>query len=326
MADGPASAGPAAGQGGAERAGAAARVEGAECGTAADEQLEAQIAQLVSSAAGIRGGSPHKPLGNRVWRVTLPGEGADGVAAILKLHDRRRSLLREAMRSLLAWLWRRKTLPTAAARRATEARLLQEWAAAGCDVPALLDPAAHGLAAGPGLWQQDLGGQVLLACLRPGVEGAPEARAALLSRFGAAWAHRHRLALTRDDPSFVLEHATLAHVLVAPGRMAWFDLEQTFLPGQPVLPLLVKEVLGCLRSLAKVVGAERLPADLDALLAGYADAPQLRAIVQAGLGAGGLVVSVDTSLKARKGELHDRGALLGELARALERAAAGLAS
>ncbi|RKY17581.1 MAG: hypothetical protein DRQ55_15415 [Planctomycetota bacterium] len=271
------------------------------------------------------GGAPRTPdplnaaLGNRTWRIPRPGGGD----AILKLHRRRRSLPKSVTRWMVTALARLKTLPDAASRRATEERLLRAWGAAGCDVPAVLDPATEGLAPGPALLMEAVGDGTLLDRLRPGAALAGEQRAALLRRFGAAWAHRHRVALQRDDASFVLEHGTLAHVLVDDERLAFFDLEQAWLPGCSVLPLLAKELAACLRSLAKIEDEQRFRADLVPLADGYADDAQLGALIDEGLASRSalqrLVQRVDGRRGARRGFRYDKAALLGALREALQR-------
>lgn len=212
--------------------------------------------------------------GNRVWRVDTPAG-----AFLQKLYYPRKGAWREGLRALVARLLGAKSSPRAAVRRRTEERLLRHWRAAGCDVPALVEPADAGLSAGPGLLTEFVEGPQLLELMRRRSALPREQRDPLLRRFGASWAARHRLALKRDDPSLVQEHGTLAHVLVSGERMVTYDLEQAWRPGRPVLAALAKELSGVLRSLARVTEPETLQGDLAALVAGYGDRAQLAAIV-----------------------------------------------
>lgn len=260
---------------------------------------------------------PHAGLGNRVWRVTLP----DGRVAIQKLYRRRRSRTKTCLRTALTALAGSKTPPGAAARRATEERMLRHWAEVGCDVPALIDPRDVGLAPGPALLMECVEGDTLLDWLRPRSWCSGAARAALLERFGATWAWRHRQALERHDPSLVQEHGSLDHVIVSGGRLVSFDLEQAFLPGRPVLPLVVKETLACLRGLAKAVDDAGFADDLAALVEGYGDRALLARIVAEGRRPASLlrrvVVAADHALEARSRKRVSKRFLLDALERAL---------
>jgi hypothetical protein len=252
-------------------------------------------------------------LGNRIWRVALP----EGGSVILKLHRRRKSRARSLGRWLGTALLARKTAPDATSRCRTEERLLRSWREAGLDVPAVHDPAEVGLAPGPALLLEDLQGDVLqdLLTLLPAEE-----RADVLQRVGAAWSARHRLALERSDPGFIMEHASLAHVMVVGERLVTFDLEQAWRPGQPVLPLLAKELAASLRSLAKTVGEHDFERDLGDVVQGYGAPEQLGAIVREGLAPGSpmrRLVWAWTARRARRGFAYDSAAQLRAVQAAL---------
>lgn len=213
--------------------------------------------------------------GNRVWRVDTPAG-----AFLQKLYFPRKGALREGLRAVGTRLLGAKTSPRAAVRRRTEERLLRHWRAVGCDVPAVVEPAAVGLCAGPGLLMELIEGPQLLELLRRRTATPRPQRDDLLRRYGAAWAARHRLALERDDPSLAQEHGTLAHVLVSGERLVAFDLEQTWRPGHPVVAALGKELSGVLRSLVRVTEPETFAGDLAALVDGYGDRAQLATLIE----------------------------------------------
>jgi hypothetical protein len=264
-------------------------------------------------APAARVPSADDELGNRIWRVALP----EGGSAILKLHRRRKGRARSLGRWLGTALLARKTATDAISRCRTEERLLRSWREAGLDVPAVHDPAEMGMAPGPALLLEDLRGDVLqdLLTLLPA-----DQRADVLRRLGAAWSARHRLALERSEPAFIMEHASLAHVMVMGERLVTFDLEQAWRPGQPVLPLLAKELAASLRSLAKTVGEQDFARDLGHLVQGYGAPEQLGAIVQEGLAPGSLarrIMSAWTARRARRGFAYDSAAQLRAVQAAL---------
>jgi len=214
-------------------------------------------------------------LGNRLWRIEL----TDGRAAVQKLFQRRRSALKTGLRIVFTWLSRAKTSPTATGRRVTEAQLLRLWSDKGFDVPELVAPHAAGFAAGPFVLMEYVAGPTLLAHLLADEQRVDSERDGLLVRFGADWSRRHHAALEGDDVRLLHEHGSLAHVLICDGRLVTFDLEQGFLAGRTVLPLIGKELLSTLRSLAKSVSAEVFAADLAAIVRGYDDDALLAAVV-----------------------------------------------
>lgn len=214
------------------------------------------------------------PLGNRVWRVETP----DG-RRVFKHYSRRRGRFATWLRAFLARLYGKKTTPTARGRRDAELAQLRHWREAGFDTPRVWESTA-GVGADPQLlileWIEGPSFEDLLR--RRGQTPRPE-RDRLCRRLGAELGARQRAAFDGDDPSLIQEHATIAHALAAGERLVRYDHEQAYLPGQPVLPLLAKELAGNLRSLARIHDPEVIAADLDAFVAGYADDALLQLIL-----------------------------------------------
>ena len=211
--------------------------------------------------------------GNRLWIVGTPRG-----PVVQKFYRRRGHALGEGLRHVLARLLGRKSGVTALARRATERRLLAHWRACGFDVPADLTDAFPEFA-GPrvAIYECVLGRSLADLLRRRTALPRPE-RDALLRRFGIAWSARHARALADADPSLIHEHGTFLHVLSCDGRLVTFDLEQAFLPGQPVLPLIAKEVAAFLRSLAARTEPETFRADLRTLVEAYDERERLAAV------------------------------------------------
>jgi hypothetical protein len=224
--------------------------------------------------------------GNRVWRVDSPGG-----PVLQKLYAERGGWLHAWGRDVLSRLRGAKTGTRAAARRATEARLLGLWRQHGCDAPADLSAQHPDLASESVLVLEFVEGPLLSERLRDSML-APAARAALLAAFGAAWGRRHRLALQLREPGLLQEHGTIEHVFVAGAdgapRFVTFDHENAF--ARPDIEAhIAKEVASVLPSLyrsqprpagqrlATEVKDAKFREDLRALLAGYGDAAPLRA-------------------------------------------------
>jgi hypothetical protein len=209
--------------------------------------------------------------GNRSWRVETPRG-----AVLQKLYGERSGGLRAALREALISLAGAKTSARAAARCATERRLLAKWRAAGFDVP--LDRTAEfPELGGPRVAVIEFveGGRPLWDVLvRKDLADAD--RDALLGRFAAQWGRRHAAAIAAADAELVQEHGSLRHVLAAGGRLVTIDLEQAFRPRRDVRPLVAKEIAATLRSHWKRVGEERFARDLRTLAASYPDAAVLR--------------------------------------------------
>lgn len=218
--------------------------------------------------------------GNRLWPVDTPRG-----RVLQKLYAERGGPLRCRLRDLLARLRGGKSGTRAAARRATERRLLALWRGAGCDVPRELSDEHPELANARTLVLEFVEGPLLSRALR---DGDRARRDALLLAFGAACRRRHDLALQRGEAGLVQEHGGVQHVLVAgpPGaeRLVSFDLESAFAPRRELLPLLAKEVAATLRSLVRAQGRaftpEGLRADVAAFVRGYGERARLAACAQ----------------------------------------------
>jgi hypothetical protein len=230
---------------------------------------------------------PTRLDGNRVWRVVTPRG-----TVLQKLYAERGSWLRAGTRDVFSGLLGAKTGTRAAARRATEARLLALWQRHGCDAPADVSAGHPDLAGEHTLVMEFVEGPLLSDRLRDAAL-ASAARAALLAAFGGAWGRRHRLALQLREPGLLQEHGTLQHVIVAGApdapRFVTFDHENAFARAGREGAHVAKEVASVLPSLyrsqprpdGKRLATEekdaRFREDLRALVAGYGDAAPLRA-------------------------------------------------
>jgi hypothetical protein len=268
---------------------------------------------------------PGRLDGNRVWRV----ETARG-PVLQKLYAERGGWLRAWGRELFSRLRGAKTGTRAAARRATEARLLALWRQHGCDAPADVS-AEHPDLAGPRtLVLEFVAGPLLSDRLRD-TALAPAARAALLSAFGSAWGRRHRLALQLREPALLQEHGTLQHVIVggAPDapRFVTFDHENAFARAGDMEAHVAKEVASVLPSLyrsqprpdgkrlATEVKDAQFKEDVRAVVAGYGDAAPLQAACARYLRprgtVWGLICSVDRGREERRGARAGKFRVLG---------------
>lgn len=203
---------------------------------------------------------------------------------------------------------------TAAARWRTEGEMLALWVEAGVDVPRDLT-AAHPRLAGERVrileWVE---GRPLPEALA-GAGPDRGARDALLRRAGAAWAGRLALAASRGDGRLVQFHAGPAHLLVAGERMVAVDLEQAYLPGRPVVPLLAREAAAFLRALAKCGRPEDLGPDLEALVGGAPDPGVLRTALEEARRPGGPLRRLVRALDRRGGRKRRALDLLAEVLR-----------
>ncbi len=203
--------------------------------------------------------------GNRIW---IAGEA--GRPVLQKHYGARAGLLGSVARSLGTSLRRRKTGISPRARRRTEALLLELWRSRGLDVPRDLSAEHPGLSGERTLVLEFFRGAPLGNILRE-TRFDRTARSDLLRRFAASWGARHAIALSSGDARFVQEHGTFDHVLTDGVRFVTIDLEQGFLAGGPVMPLLAKEVAGYLRTLWQRTDEATFAGDLAALIAGYPD-------------------------------------------------------
>jgi hypothetical protein len=273
--------------------------------------------------------------GNRIWRV----ETAQG-PVLQKLYAERGSWWRTRARDFAGRLRGGKTGTRAAARRATEARLLALWRAHGCDVPAELSARHPDLAGERVLVLEFVDGPLLSALLADA--SLPRARRhELIGRFAADLAARHARALAEREPALVQEHAGVQHVLVAPLeggaaaavaalpvgalRFVSFDLENAF-TSRAIEPLVHKEIAGCVRSLARCGRPDerRMREDVEAFVRGYADRSRLAAAAESYLRPASLtwriVWAIDRWREARKATTHGKFVMLGVLESVLKSA------
>ncbi len=183
---------------------------------------------------------------NAVWKLHLP----DG-PLILKTFSSRRS----PGKTLLTHAGNRlggRSSYTARGRQRTETTNLALWKDAGLDVPRLLPPPPGLNLPLPHVCMEFLEGQPLSGFLANDSLPLPQ-RDDILIRFLHSWAARHALALDRQDPRLVQEHGSFEHVMWTGSRLVTFDLEVSFLPSRPVLPCLVDEICGYLRSLFRLL-------------------------------------------------------------------------
>ncbi len=253
--------------------------------------------------------------GNRIWRV----ETAEG-PVLQKLYADRGGFFRCRARDLLSRLRGGKTGTRAAARRATEARLLGLWRQAGCDVPADLSARHPGLAGDRALVLEFVPGRLLSDVLRD--PGLPRGRRdELLGRFARGWCRRHRLARESGEAGLVQEHGSFQHVLVDGDRLVTIDLENAFLPRADLLPILAKEIASCLRWLARQEDEATFRSDLAVLVAHYDDRVLLAAAARHYLHnprpAWRLLWAADRRREARRGRRGGKYRVLELLAEAL---------
>ena len=260
--------------------------------------------------------------GNRLWIVDTPRG-----RVLQKLYAERGGALRCRVRDLLARLRGGKSGTRAAARRATERRLLALWREAGCDVPRDLSDEHPELVNGRTLVLEFVEGPLLARALREA--GADRARRdGLLEAFAATVRRRHDLALQRGEAGLIQEHGGVQHVIVTgtadTPRLVTFDLESAFTLRRDLLPLIAKELAAALRSLARVQGRALDESvfrdDLRALVRGYGDRARLAACAAHYLrprGAARLLWAVDRALEEREerdGGKYEVMAVLEEVA------------
>jgi hypothetical protein len=263
--------------------------------------------------------------GNRVWRVDTPAG-----PVLQKYYAERGSFLHAWGRELGSRLRGAKTGTRAAARRATEARLLALWREHGCAVPADLSAQHPELANERTLVLEFVEGPKLSDRLRdPALDGAP--RAKLLADFAAAWGRRHRLAIERREPGLVQEHGTLEHVIVAGAagapRFVSFDHENAFRRSD-VEAHVSKEIASVLTSLYRAqpraagerVATEakdaRFREDLRAVISGYGDPAPLWGTCERYLrpqGLWALVCRIDRAREEKAGKRAGKFRLVGLL-------------
>jgi len=213
------------------------------------------------SAEPARARPPRR--GNQIWPVPT----VDG-PVLQKLYAARDAGPAHWFRLLIERIARQKTPTTAAARWRTERTLLAAWREAGCDVPEDVSPCHPAYVHGYVTLLEYVDGKILGKLL---ASEAPsrERRDDLLRRFSAAWGMRHGRALDTNDVRLIQEHGTFLHVIVAGDRLVTLDLEQSFLPRRDLVPLIAKEIVAYLRSLAKGADPAVFRADVAAIVSTY---------------------------------------------------------
>lgn len=203
--------------------------------------------------------SPARPSGSPSWtplqqggshgggnQLFLVEEG--GAPALLKVYRRRGTLLTEALQRVSQPFEGRRGV-TAEERCALERETLALWRAHGLDVPRELDrPIPEGFDARTACWMEYCPGRVLSSVLRDG-RVAIEDKIALVERLAAIAGRRHALAFEHGDVRFLVENASVKHVLVSDGRLVHFDLENAFGSRSDLVDALARELSTTLRSL-----------------------------------------------------------------------------
>ena len=232
---------------------------------------------------------------------------------IVKVYRTRRGALREWMRQAGTTL-RHKTSPSPRGRRETERRVLARWRAAGFDVPRDLTDEHPELSGPDRIVLEALSGPTLHERLRrrPRAE-----RDAWLTRFAAGWSRRHEHVVRTGDPTFLQEHGSFHHVLLHGPRLVTIDHEQVYTRGADIQALLLKEVLGYVRSIERMGAGRLLADDLRALLGAYDDPARLVHACELGLAPGPMRQTLQTLEGSKRTRRKQR---LTELVRDLAQA------
>ena len=212
--------------------------------------------------------------GNQIWPVPTPGG-----AVIQKLYAARDAGPSHWIRLLVERIVRQKTPTTVLARWRNERMLLAAWRDAGCDVPEDVSARYPHYVHGCVTLLEFIDGRVLGKVLSSQARKR-EKRDDLLRRFSAAWGRRHALAIDRGDARLIQEHGTFLHVIVSGDRLVTIDLEQAFTQRRDLLPLVAKEIVAYLRSLAKNADPDVFRADIEAIVAAYPRRDLLEATVR----------------------------------------------
>ncbi|MEM7262540.1 MAG: hypothetical protein AAF488_11160 [Planctomycetota bacterium] len=209
-----------------------------------------------------------------------------GNRRVLKVYRRRGGAFGEVIKSISHRVFERKLGVTAGSRCETERRTLQLWNDAGFDVPEFYeDPVPAGTRGEPCLW--------LEYCPGPSVADVFEdpdvpfdRRRELMVRVAETMGRRHRLAIERDDPLLIPEHASIKHVIVFGDRLVQIDFENGYGDGFDVIEAACQELSGTLRSVARKAEPE-FEALVDAFVEAYRHPEQLARIALYGLSGGG---------------------------------------
>lgn len=188
-----------------------------------------------------QGGSHHG--GNELYLVEGPGG-----SAVLKIYRRRGGRLREAIKRVSQPFEGRRGV-TAEERCALERETLVLWRAAGLDVPAVLDrPLPEGYDARTASWLEYCPGRSFARILHDREVTTAE-KLRIAEEVGRIAGRRHALAFERRDVRFLVENASIKHVLVCGERLVHFDLENGFQRRSDLVDALARELSTMLRSL-----------------------------------------------------------------------------
>jgi hypothetical protein len=199
-------------------------------------------------------------------------------ACVLKLYRFRRSRFRERCKDFAQRVLEGKRGATAKARHDTEAAGVRCWMREGFDVVRPVDrPRPDGIKP-PAAWFEYCDAPRLDEVLCD--DAVDQGRKAVLAReLAAVCAGRHRRAVELREPLLVHEHGNVNHVFVDGDRLVFFDLENGFRPGFPIVEALAQEVAGFLRSIVKFGGASSDEL-LKEFVAGYTDQDLLRRVLE----------------------------------------------
>lgn len=181
--------------------------------------------------------------GNELYLAEWPGG-----RALLKVYRRRGGALREAVKRLSQPFEGRHGV-TAEERCTLERETLLLWRENGIDVPAVLDlPLPEGLDARTACWMEYCPGRSFARLLHD--RAVPdEEKVRIAGEIGRIAGRRHALAFERRDVRFLVENASVKHVLVCDARLVHFDLENGFQRRSDPLDALARELSTTLRSL-----------------------------------------------------------------------------
>lgn len=198
---------------------------------------------------------------------------------LLKQYGLKRSRMRAFLRAIGHATFAGKSSIRASTRRTIERETLALWAAAGVEVPKVLQKVE---------WPRDTSSPALALEWVPGRDlrdllsdpRVPlEERLAVVSSFARVCGKRHDLAETRREPRFIFEHPTLCHIIVDGDRLVHIDLEIVFTRPRSIPSRVHREIVSFLRAFAKLRSVE---GDLyfDRFITSYPNRARLRRLVR----------------------------------------------
>ena len=205
--------------------------------------------------------------------------GGNAVQAV-KQYGRKRSQFRVLLRSIGNLTYAGKSSILIAERMRTEAATLELWTREGIDVPRLIprEDALNGVR-DPALILEWISGPSLLERFED-PELPLESKLDLMRRFTAIWCHRHDRAIALNEPRLIYEHPTFAHVLLSGDRFVHIDFEIVFTSQRRLERQRQREILGFIRSLAKVEPAEHIDPLIRAFAESYESRDRLQRLVR----------------------------------------------